>query len=153
MTAEQYLNAVRAVSTQIAELAAECKQERMWLYNITGVDPGKEKVTGNRAKDLSDKILVAEQSYNRLQKKLARLYEIRENCRLMIEGMECDDEILLKNAQGILRAWYLLDMPRKNIAQLLHISHTQNAYRALKPALMLFEQNYNKWLQSMKEVL
>lgn len=152
MTAEQYLNAVRSISVQIAELSEECRQERAWLYNITGVDPEQEKVNCNTKHDLSNKIEVAEQSYWKIRKQLTGLYEIRENCRLLIEGMECEDKAFLKMAQSILRGWYLLDMPKKNIARLLHISHTQNAYRTLRPALLLFEQNYNKWLQSMKEI-
>lgn len=152
MTTEQYLNMVKNISTQITELSEECKQERAWLYNITGADPEQEKVTCNAMRDLSDKISVAEQSYKKLKSQLTRLYEIRENCRQMIEGMECEDELFLKTAQSILRGWYLLDMPKKNVAKLLHISHTQNAYRVLRPSLMLFEQNYNKWLQSMKEI-
>lgn len=152
MTAEQYLNVVRGISTQITELSEECRQERAWLYNITGVDPEQEKVSCNSMHDLSGKIEVAEQSYKKIHEQLTKLYEIRENCRLLIEGMECEDKAFLKTAQSILRGWYLLDMPKKNVARLLHISHTQNAYRVLRPALMLFEQNYNKWLQSMKEV-
>lgn len=152
MTAEEYFNAVHDTTLQITEISEEIKQERMWLYNITGIDPEREKVTCGANHDLSQKIDTAWQSFYNAHKRLSRLFEIRQNCRLLIDGMVIGDRDRLSEARAVLKCWYLCGLSKKKIADILKMSHTQNAYRKRNEALLLFEQNYSKWLQSLKEV-
>ncbi len=150
MTAEEYLKGISKMANMLDVISRDIEVTRRRLYNISGVDPTKDKVRAGGS-DLSDRLIAFGGTIDRLEKKEIKLVERIENARQMIEGMRNasgDEDMEL---QAFLIDHYLLGCSMSAIQAKLNVSRA-TAYRRKEAALMMFEENYRDMLFSMEEV-
>lgn len=150
MTAEEYLKSISKTANMLDVISRDIEITRRRLYNISGVDPTKDKVRSGGS-DLSDRLIAFGGTIDRLERKEIKLVERIENARQMIEGMRDasgDEDMEL---QAFLIDHYLLGRSMSAIQVSLNVSRA-TAYRRKEAALMMFEENYRDMLLSMEEV-
>lgn len=152
MTAKEYFEIVQSKINRIDMIAEEVQKVQAMQYLLKGVDPSKEKVSGSSSSDLSDKVIILENYYSKVERELISLYEIKYNCMERIENMYSDDKDEALMCKNILIRWYFKNDSVKEKAAWMGVSCTQNAYRKLNKALSLFEKNYGRELKSMRGI-
>lgn len=152
MTAKEYFKHVRRSIGKMNALACAIQNEEKCMYTITGIDPSKEKVTGGKKTDLSDKFISVEEHCDSLKKEFNRLHEIARNCDLRIRGMLDENGKEPEKEQMILCYWAFSNLKASEIAAAIGESHSQNMYRKLNKALDIFTFNYERELRSMQRI-
>lgn len=152
MTAREYFEGVQACIKKIDFLIEECEKERKRRYQLSAIDFSKEKVSGGKAIDISDKLIAFDTYFKHIQKELIFCYEVKNNCLERIQCMTFYDERDLSEEKKTLITWYFDNCGIKEKTGKLGVKYSQNAYRKLNEALSVFEQCYERELKSMSEV-
>lgn len=152
MTAKEYFEGVQACIEKIDFLIEECEKERKRRYQLSAVDFSKEKVSGGKSIDISDKLIAFDTYFKHIQKELIFCYEVKNNCLERIKCMTFYDERDLSEEKQTLITWYFNNCSKKEKARKLGVKYSQNAYRKLNEALNVFGRCYERELKSMREV-
>ena len=75
MTADEYFDKIKAVQKRRVSLERAIKEEKNRIYDISGIDPSKEKVSGGRTLDIGDKLIQQDELLTALYKEFSPFLE------------------------------------------------------------------------------
>ena len=151
MTADEYFDKIKAVQKRRVSLERAIKEERSRIYDISCIDPAKEKVSGGRALDIGDKLIRQDELLTAFYKELSCIQSILGNCAERINGLL--DESGKKDFKtiDILYNFFLTGRAPGRIAENLGVRR-EYAYRKRRKAIDRFGEFYRKELDSMEDI-
>ena len=151
MTADEYFDKIKAVHKRRASLERAIKEEKNRIYDISGIDPSKEKVSGGRMSDTSDKLIRQSENLDVLYKKLSRVQSIIRNFEERIDGLLDDNGHKDFNTASILEDFFINNLTAEQYAAKANNIRRESAYRIRRKAINRFGEFYRKELDSMEE--
>lgn len=88
MTSREYLERLRTIDREIEALQAENLRLQSDIMNISAIDYSKDRITGGKPLDISDKIARLELHSAKVANEWAELLELRAEARNYISLME-----------------------------------------------------------------
>lgn len=137
MTAKEYLNYIRSIDTRLKIQEERISQLEKDICSIQALDYTKDKVTGTKTADISDKIIKLDELRQEANKQWDKLIEEREAARNIIEKMENAME------QRVLIGRYLRNENWENLCVEMKYSW-RGIFNIHKGALKNFKRRYNK---------
>lgn len=152
MTADEYFDKIKAVQKRRASLERAIKEEKNRIYDISGIDPSKEKVSGGRMADTSDKLIRQRENLDVLYKKLSRVQSIIRNFEERLDGLLDDDGHKDFNTASILEDFFINNLTAEQYAAKANNICRESAYRIRRKAINRFGEFYRRELGSMKDI-
>lgn len=137
MTAKEYLNYIRSIDTRLKIQEERISQLEKDICSIQALDYTKDKVTGTKTADISDKIIKLDELRQEANKQWDKLIEEREAARNIIEKMENAME------QRVLIGRYLRNENWENLRVEMKYSW-RGIFNIHKGALKNFKRRYNE---------
>lgn len=151
MTADEYFDKIKEVQKRRASLERAIKEEKNHIYDISGIDPSKEKVSGGRMSDTSDKLIRQSENLDVLYKKLSRVQSIIRNFEERIDGLLDDNGHKDFNTASILEDFFINNLTAEQYAAKANNIRRESACRIRRKAINRFGEFYRKELDSMEE--
>ena len=151
MTADEYFDKIKAIQKRRVSLERAIKEEKNRIYDIAGIDPAKEKVSGGCASDISDKLIQQDDLLNVFYKELSRVQSILGNCAERIDGLLDENGKKDFKTIDVLYNFFLSRRSPGRIAENLGVSR-EYAYRKRRKAIDRFGEFYRKELDSMEDI-
>lgn len=152
MTADEYFDKIKAVQKRRVSLERAIKEEKNRIYDISGIDPSKEKVSGGRMSDTSDKLIRQRENLDVLYKKLSRVQSIIRNFEERLDGLLDDDGHKDFNTASILEDFFINNLTAEQYAAKANNIRRESAYRIRRKAINRFGEFYSKELGSMEDI-
>lgn len=152
MTADEYFDKIKAVQKRRASLERAIKEEKNRIYDISGIDPSKEKVSGGRMSDTSDKLIRQSENLDVLYKKLSRVQSIIRNFEERIDGLLDDNGHKDFNTASILEDFFINNLTAEQYAAKANNIRRESACRIRRKAINRFGEFYRNELDSMEEI-
>ena len=152
MTADEYFDKIKAVQKRRDSLKRAIKEEKNRIYDISGIDPSKEKVSGGRMSDTSDKLIRQSENLDVLYKKLSRVQSIIRNFEERIDGLLDDNGHKDFNTASILEDFFINNLTAEQYAAKANNIRRESACRIRRKAINRFGEFYRKELDSMEEI-
>nr|DAG29303.1 MAG TPA: Protein of unknown function (DUF1492) [Caudoviricetes sp.] len=151
MTADEYFDKIKAVQKRRVSLERAIKEEKNRIYDISGIDPSKEKVSGGRSLDIGDKLIRQDELLTAFYKELSCVQSILGNCMERINGLLDENGKKDFNTIDVLQNFFFSGRPSGRIAENLGVSR-EYAYRKRRKAIDRFGEFYRKELDSMEDI-
>ena len=151
MTADEYFDKIKAVQKRRVSLERAIKEEKNRIYDISGIDPSKEKVSGGRMSDTSDKLIRQSENLDVLYKKLSRVQSIIRKFEERIDGLLDDNGHKDFNTASILEDFFINNLTAEQYAAKANNIRRESACRIRRKAINRFGEFYRKELDSMEE--
>lgn len=151
MTADEYFDKIKAVQKRRVSLERAIKEEKNRIYDIAGIDPSKEKVSGGCASDISDKLIQQDELLKVFYKELSYVQSILGNCVERIDGLLDENGKKDFKTIDVLHNFFLSRRSPGRIAENLGVSR-EYAYRKRRKAIDRFGEFYRKELDSMEDI-
>lgn len=152
MTADEYFDKIKAVQKRRVSLERAIKEEKNRIYDISGIDPSKEKVSGGRMSDTSDKLIRQRENLDVLYKKLSRVQSIIRNFEKRIDGLLDDNGHKDFNTASILEDFFINNLTAEQYAVKANNIRRESACRIRRKAINRFGEFYRKELDSMEDI-
>lgn len=152
MTADEYFDKIKAVQKRRASLERAIKEEKNRIYDISGIDPSKEKVSGGRMSDTSDKLIRQSENLDVLYKKLSRVQSIIRNFEERIDGLLDDNGHKDFNTASILEDFFINNLTAEQYAAKANNIRRESACRIRRKAINRFGEFYRRELGSMEDI-
>ena len=151
MTADEYFDKIKAVQKRRVSLERAIKEENNRIYDISGIDPSKEKVSGGRTLDIGDKLIQQDELLTALYKELSFVQSILGNCMERIDGLLDENGKKDFKTADVLHNFFFSGRASGRIAENLGVSR-EYAYRKRRKAIDRFGEFYRKELDSMEDI-
>lgn len=152
MTADEYFDKIKAVQKRRVSLERAIKEEKNRIYDISGIDPSKEKVSGGRMPDTSDKLIRQRENLDALYKKLSCVQSIIRNFEERIDGLLDDNGHKDFNTASILEDFFINNLTAEQYAKKANNIRRESACRIRRKAINRFGEFYRKELDSMEDI-
>ena len=152
MTADEYFDKIKAVQKRRVSLERAIKEEKNRIYDISGIDPSKEKVSGGRMSDTSDKLIRQRENLDVLYKKLSRVQSIIRNFEERLDGLLDDDGHKDFNTASILEDFFINNLTAEQYAAKANNIRRESACRIRRKAINRFGEFYRRELGSMEDI-
>lgn len=152
MTADEYFDKIKAVQKRRVSLERAIKEEKNRIYDISGIDPSKEKVSGGRMSDTSDKLIRQRENLDVLYQKLSHVQSIVRNFEERLDGLLDDDGHKDFNTASILEDFFINNLTAEQYAAKANNIRRESAYRIRRKAINRFGEFYRKELESMEDI-
>lgn len=152
MTADEYFDKIKAVQKRRTSLERAIKEEKNRIYDISGIDPSKEKVSGGRMSDTSDKLIRQRENLDVLYKKLSRVQSIIRNFEERIDGLLDDNGHKDFDTASILEDFFINNLTAEQYAAKANNIRRESACRIRRKAINRFGEFYRKELDSMEDI-
>lgn len=152
MTADEYFDKIKAVQKRRVSLERAIKEEKSRIYDISGIDPSKEKVSGWRMSDTSDKLIRQRENLDALYKKLSCVQSIIRNFEERIDGLLDDNGHKDFNTASILEDFFINNLTAEQYAKKANNIRRESACRIRRKAINRFGEFYRKELDSMEDI-
>lgn len=143
VNAKEYLKYIRELKKLIKLVDEEIVESKAAAYNISSLDTEKEKVSGGKKKDISKKLITAENIIHKNERKKIRLIELREEARERISALPNPD------MQEILIRYCIIAEPLKKMKGDAKYSNS-GFFKRLNRAINCFDAEYGDWLQDIQ---
>lgn len=137
MTAREYLEEIRSIDLQLRVKESELEKTRQDIYCLSATDYSKDKISGGRPMDISDKIAKLDALREEINNDWGRLIDERKKAKVLIQKIRDHRYI------SVLIERYVNAKEWEQIGNSLDYS-VDGLYKLHREAIHKFEKVYSK---------